>query len=634
MSRLKKIFLIKFKKFTSPWIVLGIDLLFVLLSYEIALLIKHTFNLKISLRDFVFQIGLVLFVYALVFLLTKSYRGVIRYTNSNDMSRVGISILVATLVLWLIDSLILNRIPELHNSKYDLKRSTLLIHMFINLNLLISSRIIYAYLFFRLRGANTHKKNILIYGAGQMGAAVKNLFQRDEHISLLNVVAFIDDNKRKRGKLLLGKKILHIDGVNENWVQKNEIKEVYIAINKLRTSRLNQIIQKFLDLDVKPKLIPPIKKWVNGELDLNQIKDVKIEDLLARNTIELDRELWDNELKGKTILVTGGAGSIGSEIIRQLSKFKVKSIIVLDQSESGIYDIGQELLSEDFDLLISVVGSVCDKKSCEEIFNKHHPEIIFHAAAYKHVPLMELYPKQAIKVNLGGAKNIADLSIKYNAERFVMVSTDKAVNPTNIMGATKRAAEIYIGVLSLSNTNTKFMTTRFGNVLGSNGSVIPLFKSQIKKGGPLTLTHKEIIRYFMTIPEASQLVIEAGITGSGGEIFVFDMGKPIKIFELAKNMIRLSGLNYPKDIDIKITGLRPGEKLYEELLSDKENTLPTHHKKINIAKINIEDSKDASDLINNLLYTIEENDIINIVSDLKKLVPEFKSKNSNFSKLD
>ena len=624
----------KLKTFTSPWIVLTIDLVLVTFSYFIAALIKYSFSLYDAPRDFVYQIPTVLGVYLVVFLLTKSYRGVIRFTNSNDISRVGLAVLLSFAILWSIDTFLYNNSVKIHNTRIDLKRSTLLIHLFINLSLLIACRIIYAYVFFRLFGKIKEKNNVLIFGAGEMGAVVKNMLQQDERSTLRNVTAFIDDNVRKTGKLLLGKKIIHISNIDEAYITENDITEIYIAINKLRPKRLNQITQIFLDYGVKPKLIPPLKDWVNGALDFNQIKDVRIEDLLTRDVIALRQDLWEKELNNKTILVTGGAGSIGSEIVRQLSNFKVHNIIILDHSESGLYNLEQELKSKKQFAFTPIVASVYDLFSCENIFKTYEPEIIFHAAAYKHVPLMETFPRQAIAVNLGGAKVISDLAVKYEAERFVMVSTDKAVNPTNVMGATKRAAEIYIGTLSKTQTRTKFMTTRFGNVLGSNGSVIPLFKKQIEKGGPITLTHKDIIRYFMTIPEASQLVIEAGISGKGGEIFVFDMGQPVKIYDLAVKMIRLSGLKYPADIDIEITGLRPGEKLFEELLSQKENILPTHHKKINIAKVSISNIELSNQLINNLLKNLFQQDVKVLITQLKQLIPEYISNNSVFETLD
>ncbi|MGB3143940.1 MAG: nucleoside-diphosphate sugar epimerase/dehydratase, partial [Maribacter sp.] len=365
---------------------------------------------------------------------------------------------------------------------------------------------------------------------------------------------------------------------------------------------------------------------------ISQIKQVQIEDLLDRAPIKIKNSKIAMELMNKSILVTGGAGSIGSEIVRQICNYSYKSLIIIDSAESALYDLQQELKQNGFHTFIPVVGDVRDKNRMNALFNEHRPNVVFHAAAYKHVPLMEYNSYEAIKINIGGTKTIADLSILHNVEKFVFVSTDKAVNPTNVMGATKRIAEMYISCMQREN-KTKFITTRFGNVLGSNGSVIPLFRKQIEKGGPLTLTHKDITRYFMTIPEASQLVLEAGSMGEGGEIFIFDMGESIKIYDLAKNMIKLSGLRYPEDIDIKITGLRPGEKLYEELLANGENTLPTYHEKIKISKVRdleyaFTRSKIDELCITNMFFNG------NTVKLMKEIVPEYVSKNSDFCELD
>lgn len=333
-------------------------------------------------------------------------------------------------------------------------------------------------------------------------------------------------------------------------------------------------------------------------------------------------------------MVTGAAGSIGSEITRQLSNYQVKQLILIDQAESPLYELEQELLRNGIENIIAIVGDVRDYNRMNLVFETYLPNKVYHAAAYKHVPLMEAFPYEAVKINILGTKNIADLSLKYKADRFVMVSTDKAVNPTNIMGATKRVAEMYVSSLSNSDSNTVFTITRFGNVLGSNGSVIPLFKKQIEKGGPLTVTHKDITRYFMTIPEACSLVLEAGTMGEGGEIYIFDMGKSVKIFDLAKKMISLSGFNYPNDIDIKITGLRPGEKLFEELLANAENTIPTYHNKIMVAKSTNEHFDNIQIKIQELSKINYENDICKLVCLIKEIVPEFKSNNSEFEKFD
>jgi FlaA1/EpsC-like NDP-sugar epimerase len=384
---------------------------------------------------------------------------------------------------------------------------------------------------------------------------------------------------------------------------------------------------------LKVKIVPPIQNWIDGDLSVGQIKDVKIEDLLGRAPIHILNPELEHEYENKVILITGAAGSIGSEITRKLSNYKYKKLILVDIAESPLYELQQEFAYGDQDDFIPIIADIKDKKRLHNIFEEYKPSIVFHAAAYKHVPLMENNPYEAVRVNICGTRNIANLSVVHGIDKFVLISTDKAVNPTNVMGATKRIAELYVSCLK-GKGKTKFITTRFGNVLGSNGSVIPLFKNQIEKGGPLTVTHKDITRYFMTIPEACQLVLEAATMGNGGEIFVFDMGKSVKIFDLAKNMIVLSGLRYPEDIDIKFTGLRPGEKIFEELLADGENTINTYHEKIMIARtkpFNIE--KTESSIIN-LCKISTETSNLEIVSIIKDLVPEYISKNSKFEILD
>jgi FlaA1/EpsC-like NDP-sugar epimerase len=377
-----------------------------------------------------------------------------------------------------------------------------------------------------------------------------------------------------------------------------------------------------------------LSKWIEGDLEANQIKQINIDDLLDREQIVIDNPIVQREVTDKVVFVTGAAGSIGSEISRQLATCNLKLLVLIDQAESPLYDLQQELLQIGVTNFTAIVADVRDENRMAEIFKEFRPQKVFHAAAYKHVPLMEESPYEAVKINICGTKIIADLSIKFKVERFVMVSTDKAVNPTNVMGATKKAAEMYISCLSNQKSKTKFTITRFGNVLGSNGSVIPLFKKQIEKGGPLTLTHKDITRYFMTIPEACSLVLEAGTMGVGGEIYIFDMGESVKIFELAKRMISLSGFKYPTDIDIKITGLRPGEKLYEELLANGEDTTKTYHKKILIAKTIEINNENIYKIIDFLFMNKQKLSNNEIVTKLKEIVPEYISNNSKFEILD
>jgi len=396
------------------------------------------------------------------------------------------------------------------------------------------------------------------------------------------VVGYIDKDNEKVGKNINGVRVYGPEILTDFFIKSNDISEIIFSIQNIDHNRLRELVEGLVDFQVQVKIVPPIEDWINGELKISQIKQVQIEDLLDRVPINIKNKRISNELKDKVIIVTGGAGSIGSELVRQIANCEYKSLIVIDQAESALYDLQQELKQNGFHNFIPIVGDIRDKNRMSSIFQEYKPHMVFHAAAYKHVPLMEYNSYEAIKINVAGTKVIVDLSLDNNVDKFIFVSTDKAVNPTNVMGATKRIAEMYISCAE-QQKKTKFITTRFGNVLGSNGSVIPLFKKQIEKGGPLTVTHKDITRYFMTIPEAAQLVLEAGGMGQGGEIFIFDMGDSVKIFDLAKNMIKLSGLKYPEDIDIKITGLRPGEKLYEELLANGEDTMPTYHKKIMIS---------------------------------------------------
>jgi FlaA1/EpsC-like NDP-sugar epimerase len=403
--------------------------------------------------------------------------------------------------------------------------------------------------------------------------------------------------------------------------------------SELTNKKKRELTDKCLHNYIEVKEVPPINHWIKGELQTKFIRTINIVDLLGRDAIQLDRQKIEEGLKNSVVLVTGAAGSIGSEIVQQLIRFHVRQVILLDKAESDMFNLQQEIKSSapqaSFDVVICDVTNLTRLK---EVFRKHRPDIVYHAAAYKHVPLMEEFPGEAIRTNVGGTKNIADLSVRFGVKKFVFISTDKAVNPSNVMGATKRISEIYIQSLAQSGKYaTKFITTRFGNVLGSNGSVVPLFTKQIQKGGPVTVTHKEVTRYFMTIPEACQLVLEAGFMGQGGEIYVFDMGKPIRIYDLACKMILLSGYVPEKDIKIEVVGLRPGEKLYEELLDNKEELLPTYNNKIMIAKIREHDEEMVNIQVNGILHLVDEKNCYQLVSQIKAIVPEFVPMNSFYS---
>jgi len=478
---------------------------------------------------------------------------------------------------------------------------------------------------------------VLIYGAGSAGMQTRNALRGDS-VYRYEVIAFIDDNESKVNKMIEGTPVISVDkGMDEEYVKQNNIRLLILAIPGLKTNQKNQIIDHGLDLGLKVKVVPSINTWINGQLSSNQLSEVKIEELLGRETISLQNDNLIREIRDKIIMVTGAAGSIGSEIVRQVLQYQPIRVILVDQAESDLYDLQNEINSSrsiygNHKSIIYIVANVKDRFRMNQVFEIYKPQFVFHAAAYKHVPLMEENPYEALMVNVFGTKVIADLSLKYKVHKFVMVSTDKAVNPTNVMGASKRLAEIYIQ--SLSTNLTHFITTRFGNVLGSNGSVIPLFRKQIEQGGPVTVTHKEITRYFMTIPEACNLVLEAGVMGKGGEILIFDMGKSIRIYDLARKMIQLSGFTPDIDIFISEIGLRPGEKLKEELLAKEEQSLPTYHPKIMKAKVRQYEKKDVSRYMDELSQLVLEEDIFAIIYKLKEFIPEYISNNSVYCSLD
>ena len=523
---------------------------------------------------------------------------------------------------------------------HQISKATLLVHFLLVIFLLIGSRLVIKALYYRiLSGKMTLKTNVLIYGAGSSGLVTKQTLE-NEMYSSYNIIGFIDDNTSKVGKSLIGAPIYSPKrALDQDFLLRNGITEVILSIQKLDSQKKREIIDNCLELNLKTKVIPPVERWIQGELSSAQIKSVRIEDVLSREQIKLDSSNIARELSGKVVLVTGAAGSIGSEIVRQVLHFGPAKVVLVDQAESPLYELELDVKTHYlrfFPLIEVVVADVSDRRRMVSVFERFNPQVVFHAAAYKHVPLMEEHPSEAVRVNVVGTFNLASLSIEHQVEKFVMVSTDKAVNPTNVMGATKRVAELIVQSRERSGKMaTQFITTRFGNVLGSNGSVIPVFKKQIDEGGPLTITHRDITRYFMTISEACNLVLEAGAMGNGGEIFVFDMGQSVKIIDLAKKMIQLSGLEEGRDIEIVEIGLRPGEKLYEELLATEENTKETHHDKIMIANVAPEPSEQVDRGIKKLMSELQKTGNEKaIVLQIKELVPEFISNNSPFSQLD
>jgi len=577
-----------------------------------------------------YQLSLISIIGLFSFLAVGSYRGVIRHTGTRDGYNVLVAAtLMSSLLLFLVITTKYFGIIE----SIRIELSVIIIHYLLNVFFMINSRYAFKSFFLFITNASVNSRNILIYGAGESGFIVYEALKRDTKNNY-KVIGFLDDDITKFDKKIDQIKILNPQNITLSFIDKHKVKEVIVSIQNISPSKLLEISDRFIKTNLEVKIVPTLKSWVDGTIKVNQIKKIKIIDLLGRTSIKIVNPIIKNKLSCKRILITGAAGSIGSEITRQLSEYDYEQLILIDQAESPLYDLQQELIQNNKHHIISLVAGIQDRNKMDEIFEMYRPHKVYHAAAYKHVPLMEYNPYEAIKTNILGTKTMVDISVKYNVESFVMISTDKAVNPTNIMGATKRTAELYINCISNQNNNTKFTTTRFGNVLGSNGSVIPLFEKQIQKRLPLTVTHKDITRYFMTIQEACNLVLEAGTMGSGGEIYVFDMGKPMKIFDIAKKMIYLSGLNYPKEIDIKITGLRPGEKLYEELMANGENKMPTHHKKIMIAKLK---DIDWNDTITKIEELSSENQFMTDyerVSLLKKIVPEYISNNSIHEKLD
>ncbi len=614
----------------SPWWILVIDTVLIANAFVFAYVLRLNFSLpEYSVWEFLYSSFIATAVYVVVFFIFGVHKGVIRHTNFTELRVLIIACIIAFAFLLSLDILLkFFRINE--NS--IIPRLVMVLHFMLVAILCFGFRLVvretYAFL--------THRKgtiNAMIYGAGDLGIITLDAIKNDKD-NQYQVVGFVDDEPSKWHVNLHTLPVVSWEMFLNDKTRFKGIEEIILALPSITVKHKQVISDECLRRGWKLKVMPTVGNWVNGISNKNQIRDVNIEDLLGRDEIQLNQKRILSGLVNKTILVSGAAGSIGSEIVRQLLKFPIRKIILLDQAESALYDLQQEILLRHYDGPFQIVlADVTNKARMAGVFEEFKPQIVFNAAAYKHVPLMEEAPFEAIRVNVGGTKILADLSVKFDVEKFVMVSTDKAVNPTNVMGTTKRICEMYVQALSKQQgIKTGFVTTRFGNVLGSNGSVVPLFKKQIAQGGPVTVTHPDITRFFMTIPEACQLVLEASFMGNGGDVFVFDMGEPVKILDLAEKMIKLSGLKINDDIEIKFTGLRPGEKLFEELLAAKENNISTYNEKIMICRELPGNYVYINELINELLLNTYSQSDESLIVKMRELVPEFIPQNPRYKK--
>ena len=619
------------KKALPYWCILLIDCASVYLSGLIVFYIQHG-GLTLAQRFWPLTLGLLLClgVYMVSFILFHTFKGVIRYSSFVDLHRVVYSTLAATVGVCLLHQV------QVHAGLTDFilipRFDSAFLVFVLSTCLLCGTRVLVKSLHDTYRGNDTIKR-VFVYGSMEGGIALAKSI-RAEVPARFKLCGFVSDKQNTGGMWLLGEKVYED---NDNLLDIIKEKQIsVILVSPLMTEKFTKrisLIDGLINDGVKIMMMPPAEEW-DGKSDLShrQLHEVDIEELLPREKIEVDMDAIGNMLRGKRVLITGAAGSIGSEMSRQVAKFNPSELILVDQAETPMHDVRLYMARSHNDLKVwTIVGSITNKEQMERIFSEHKPEYVFHAAAYKHVPMMEDNPAMAVQNNIYGTRVIADLAVKYGTKKFVMISTDKAVNPTNVMGCSKRICEIYCQSLDAHQDTTQFITTRFGNVLGSNGSVIPIFKEQIRKGGPVTVTHPDIIRFFMLIPEACKLVLEAGTMGKGGEIFVFDMGEPVKIVDLAKRMIKLSGA---KDIEIKFSGLREGEKLYEELLAAKENTKLTQHPKIMVAQVR-EYPYDLA-LKNEIeLHELSKGfDDMVIVKKMKEIVPEYRSNQSKYKILD
>lgn len=620
-----------FVKILPRWVVFLLDIVFSGFALFFSYIVKQSMILRPLQWDQIMSAVIVLtLINTVVFLSLKTYAGIVRYTSTQDLLRIALALIISSLSMYFL------KVSGIQfNGSSLLSSGILIVYFSFSLMILFSYRVIVKFSFSYFKRFKANQKPVFIFGAGEAGLITYSVLKNDPY-NVYRVIAFVDDNSRKIGNKVYGIPVVSMKRLPEMLKKHSNVEMILSAFN-IPQQRKNEIVDLCLEMKIKVLSIPHLSAWREGAFKPRELKSIQIEDLLERDPILIHNEEIVKQIKGKRILITGAAGSIGSEIVRQLLNYDPGMLVLCDHAETPLCQLDLELTRMGKHEFISpLLADITDKARMRDVFERYRPEIVYHAAAYKHVPILEIFPSEAIGNNTLGTRNVADLAVEFGVDRFVMISTDKAVNPANVMGASKRLAEMYVQSLASSGKyETCFITTRFGNVLGSNGSVVNLFKDQIAKGGPVTVTHPEINRFFMTIQEACSLVLEAGCMGLGGEVFVFDMGKPVKIMDMAIKMIRLYGLEPHRDIPIVCTQLRPGEKLYEELLIKGENILDTYHEKIKIAKVNKVCFEEIDECLTMLQMSLENGEKEErIVQIMKEQIPEFQSNNSIFEVLD
>jgi len=620
--------ILSLRRNTPRGVIWLIDMLIVLGSIMLSYMLRFNFDIPaVEMKPFPVLIPWMLAVRGAGFLISRTHAGLIRYTGTADAQRVLITLFIGSMVFGLT-----NIVTWFTMHWFMIPTTIIMLEFLITTMGMIFFRMIVKIAWLEFQNPERQRVDVIIYGAGEEGINAKHVMDRDAS-TRYKVIAFIDDDPAKVNKKLERIDILPPSKL-EALLSDRTIAQLILAYHPVDPSHKQEMVDLCLKYNTKVLAVPPAIQWINGQLSFSQIRQVNIEDLLERDVIELDTDDIRRYLNNKVVMITGAAGSIGSEIVRQVALFGPSRLVLVDYAETPLHSLELECKASIHGVNIDfILGNVCNVLRMKSLFEQYNPEILFHAAAYKHVPVQEAHPGEAVFTNVHGTRVMADLAMESGVKKFIMISTDKAVNPTSVMGASKRIAEIYCQAMNSLN-KTQFITTRFGNVLGSNGSVIPLFRQQIENGGPVTVTHPEVTRFFMTIPEACRLVLEAGAIGNGGEIFIFDMGKSVRIVDLAQRMIQLSGLEPGKDIMIEYTGLRPGEKLYEELLNLQENTLPTHHPLIMIAKVREQDTEQVKTETDELVQLTMNPNSMEIVRKMKQIVPEYISQNSVYETLD